>query len=149
MPLDQTSSSALLILPLDVKAFKSSLPPHYIQLLQAYHLSWPDRPKILHSDQYFQRKMARADHFSWNIGPLDQFFRQTKISVTVTSSLLSPLREDSRGVSSSWLTRNGFFSVEVGLVASPAVQLSKSLSPIVSAELASHATRGRPLKVCI
>ena len=35
----------------------------------------------------FSEKMAWADHSSWNIGPLDQFFRQTKISVTGPSLL--------------------------------------------------------------
>ena len=43
----------------------------------------------------------------------------------ISPSLVSlPLVEDSRGVSSSWRTRRGGFSVDVGLVASPAVQLS-------------------------
>jgi len=27
--------------------------------------------------------MVRADHYSWNFGPPDEYFRRTKISVTV------------------------------------------------------------------
>jgi len=34
-------------------------------------------------DQNFQGKMVQVDHYSWNFGPPDQFFRRTKISVTV------------------------------------------------------------------
>ena len=38
-------------------------------------------------DQIFRGKMIRADHFSWNFGPPDQFFRRTKISVIVQAQL--------------------------------------------------------------
>lgn len=59
-------------------------------------------------------------------------------------SLLSPsLRVDSRGVSSPWLVRIGFSPVGVGLAASPAVQLSRSVSAIVSG---AHQCLGTPLK---
>jgi len=40
-------------------------------------------PFIPSPDQIFQGKMVRADHFSWNFCPPDQFFSWTKISVTV------------------------------------------------------------------
>jgi len=33
-------------------------------------------------NQVFQGTVVRVDHFSWNFGPPDQFFHQTKISMT-------------------------------------------------------------------
>ena len=37
-------------------------------------------------DQNFQEKIVRPDRYSGNFGPQDQFFRRTKIFVTVQSS---------------------------------------------------------------
>ena len=63
----------------------------YLQRWTAFH-KWRLQSNIVCSyytqtvipspDQIFHGKMVRADHYSWNFGPPDQFFRRTKISVT-------------------------------------------------------------------
>ena len=74
-------------------------------------------PFIPSPDQIFQGKMVRADHFYWNFGPPDQFFRRTKISMTVHrthpmrnvcgcnhSSCTVPHQEHTQNMAMEWIT---------------------------------------------
>ena len=59
------------------------------------HAVYTRRTNIPISNQYFQGKMVRPSHFSWNICPADQYFCRTKISVTAPTSVQTAADEGS------------------------------------------------------